>query len=73
MSTAGISFTRKVLRPALGTDMGQRKSIAVGFDKSDFFLISRMAQANKIGFQEQVRRLCKVAMQRIPQATEESP
>lgn len=64
MSTTGIAFTRKVLRPALGTDMGQRKSIAVGFDKPDFFQISHMAQASGVGFQEQVRRLCKLALSR---------
>lgn len=70
MGTTGIAFTRKVLRPAQGSPNGRRQSIAVGFDKPDFFKISRMAQANKVGFQEQVRQLCKLGMQRSPQDTE---
>jgi hypothetical protein len=68
MSTTGIAFTRKVLRPALGTTVGRRKSIAIGFDKMDFARISRLAQANEVAFQEQVRRLCKQALHpRTPQ------
>lgn len=59
MSTLGIKFTRKTSGPALGTKMGLRRSIAVGFDEAEFLRISEMAQKAGIGFQEQVRRLCK--------------
>lgn len=59
MSTLGIKFTRKTLRPALGSKMGLRRSISIGFDEAEFRRISEMAQKAGIGFQEQVRRLCK--------------
>lgn len=69
MTTAGKAFTRKVLRPAKGTMVGQRRTIAVGFHKVEFMRISRMAQENGVAFQEQVRQLCKVALSRGPQET----
>jgi len=62
MSTRGISFTRKVLRPAVGRRIGLRQVIAVAFDPQDFQKINVMAQENEVAFQEQVRRLCKSAI-----------
>lgn len=62
MSTLGISFTRKVTKPAVGTTIGRRRSIAIGFDPPDFTTINAMAQKNDVGFQEQVRRLCRLAL-----------
>jgi hypothetical protein len=62
MGTLGISFIRKVHKPAIGTPVGRRQSIAVGFDPADFAKINAIAQSNDVGFQEQVRRLCRLAL-----------
>jgi hypothetical protein len=62
MTTKGMRFTRKVLRPAKGTPMGNRRSVAVAFDPDDFARILALSQQNGVAFQEQVRRLCRVAM-----------
>jgi hypothetical protein len=67
-----MSFKRKVLRPALGTANGRRRSIAVGFDVSEFNRISALAQANNVGFQEQVRRLCMTALKTADRKQEET-
>lgn len=66
MSTLGISFTRKTLRPAKGSANGLRVAISIGFDKDEFERISQMAQVVGIGFQEQVRRLCKAHAEEKP-------
>ncbi len=75
MSTAGISFTRKTLRPARGVMIGHRLTTAIGFDPVDFGVISALSQLNEIAFQEQVRRLCKDALSRstTPARTEVKP
>lgn len=62
MSTNGIAFTRKTRKPARGSLIGARKSSAVAFDPVVFDRISAMAHDNKISFQEQIRRLCALAM-----------
>lgn len=62
MTTKGMAFTRKVLQPAKGSQNGLRRSAAVGFDPGDFAQILALSQRNGIAFQEQVRRLCKVAL-----------
>lgn len=69
MSTSGILFTRKTHKAAKGTPVGLRRGTMVCFDQTDFDWISAMAQQNGIAFQEQVRRLCKLARTTIEKRT----
>jgi hypothetical protein len=62
MTTKDIAFTRKVLRPAVGRINGVRRSISVGFDPADFERIAALAAENRCSFQEQARKLCKLAL-----------
>jgi hypothetical protein len=62
MTTKGMRFTRKVLKPCKGIVMGNRRAAAVAFDPDDFARISALAQKQGIAFQEQVRRLCALGL-----------
>ena len=46
--------------------MGRRRAISIGFDPDEFERIDKMAQTAGIGFQEQVRRLCKAIAEEKP-------
>lgn len=63
MSTYGRHFTRTVTVRAKGSLEGTKRKIAVAFPQPMFDEIEKLAAAQGIAFQEQVRRLCRPVME----------
>lgn len=57
MTTYGMTFTRRVTHKTRGKRIGNRISVAIGFDPEQFEAVRDAAEKTGISFAEQVRRM----------------